>query len=623
MKKLILFSSILLQSFSFLFGQNDVRHTYSKVLTYDPSDYKKDGLRLKIKVVGALDAFFDEPTESHTATVEILRNEVYIDGKWYDSSLFDEEDLDKVYTGIVNFKFDIYDGSYWVSTKKIHNAVSVDFPGSPSWDEIFPNVSEERAKSLFKRRFQMRNFELYDVTRIQNGIGALRNHIHRLNDIESYLRKAREYEQENSLDEALEQYKSALALDPQNDELSIKIKALKTKIYERNVATEYQMHIDKALEFERSGDIKQAVGQYKMALEVKPDDALASNKIVDLEENIENFTRNIEAAKEAEEKGDYAEAKEFYQKASDFNPSDQEAKSGIFNTENKLKESRLKSWQEKKEKENREREQRQNQQMAAHGATIGLMSVLMFMDLGEDRPNNIYNRKKLKTQLEFGYGVSSIPVIETQRSESYNGSTTKYSQRLQNGDLLTLNVHAGLEFWPLRTSVLDIGAGLNGEYGMGVDGSVKYGFDSKGMVDFGFKGFKVLGRMYFGYISGSYYWTTVGSGVEIENFGDLSVGYNGFGCGLQISFDAWDSRSNLELLYRSSKSRSQFLWEAELASLTWWTSNRLKISFTYSWSYMRPMEFDIDYSEYDHITNDDVGNYFDIRIVRLLSYYQD
>lgn len=63
----------------------------------------------------------------------------------------------------LNVTIDIYQGSFFVASYTFTNLISMDIAGSPSWGEVFPGVSVEKAKEYYKAGITIRNARLTDI----------------------------------------------------------------------------------------------------------------------------------------------------------------------------------------------------------------------------------------------------------------------------------------------------------------------------------------------------------------------------------------------------------------------------------------------------------------------------
>ncbi|SFT54518.1 hypothetical protein SAMN05216474_1221 [Lishizhenia tianjinensis] len=135
--KNILISLLLLMSL-YAFGQEG---KYKQELS-SQTNYTEGANSGTVNIKVVFDVFFGEPTVAAIAKLESFEG-------------------CKPYT--LNLSVDIYDGARKVSTRTFTNLISFDVKSSPDWDEIFPGLSEEQAKDLYKRGFSIRNPRMVDL----------------------------------------------------------------------------------------------------------------------------------------------------------------------------------------------------------------------------------------------------------------------------------------------------------------------------------------------------------------------------------------------------------------------------------------------------------------------------
>lgn len=115
-------------------GQDKYKKVYQTTIDYQKEEHTGS---LRFKCV--FDAFFGEPTEK--AMVEVLSH-------------------DGCEPSVIDVSVDIYSGNTKVSTKTFTNLISFDVSGSPSWGDLWPGVSAERVKELYKNGYTIRNARL-------------------------------------------------------------------------------------------------------------------------------------------------------------------------------------------------------------------------------------------------------------------------------------------------------------------------------------------------------------------------------------------------------------------------------------------------------------------------------
>jgi|GEM_PF-4511058 len=188
----ILIVSIFQLMFSFLFAQK-YEKSYQQNINYKTNN--NNGKDLNLNFACKYDAFLGEPLFS-SRTKKISEGDfiVYNNQKYYRKDIGDKI-FNQVEVGLINVSFDIYQGSRKITTVKLENEISVSFiPGSPDWDQLWPGVSEENVKKIWKEGYTIKNAKLYNVK--FTGFSALQNY---LNKIESD--KAKEIEDKKKAEE--------------------------------------------------------------------------------------------------------------------------------------------------------------------------------------------------------------------------------------------------------------------------------------------------------------------------------------------------------------------------------------------------------------------------------------
>lgn len=183
--KVLLFFTL---TFTLCVSAQNYQKTYQQNISYKTGN--KDGKNLTLDFACKYDAFLGEPLFSSRTKVVSESDFVMYKGVKYTRAEIGDEVFNKVEVGLINVSFDIYQGSSKITTVHLENEISVSFiPGSPDWKDLWPGVTEERAKKIWKEGYSIRNAKLYDVK--FNGFYAL----------ESLLKK-RKKEEEDAKKEA-------------------------------------------------------------------------------------------------------------------------------------------------------------------------------------------------------------------------------------------------------------------------------------------------------------------------------------------------------------------------------------------------------------------------------------
>ena len=122
----------------------------------------QDGVEATVQVRIVYNTYLGEPTQRATARAT-LGNRLVYQGESYTRQQLGSREFDKAEFGLINVEADIFHNGVRISTVRHNNLISGDIAGSPDWDEVFPGVSEERARQAFRDGFQIRNIRLVDV----------------------------------------------------------------------------------------------------------------------------------------------------------------------------------------------------------------------------------------------------------------------------------------------------------------------------------------------------------------------------------------------------------------------------------------------------------------------------
>ena len=147
-------------TFGSFYSQN-YRKEYSTTLYHNPGNQNGKNISVKFKVV--YDAFMGEPTIQAIAKVSSQGDFVRYNGRTYTRQEIGDKAFDNVEIKLINVAFDIYEGNFKVSTVYLNNLISFDVSASPDWNNLWPGVSEIKAKELFKKGYSIRNARLVDV----------------------------------------------------------------------------------------------------------------------------------------------------------------------------------------------------------------------------------------------------------------------------------------------------------------------------------------------------------------------------------------------------------------------------------------------------------------------------
>jgi hypothetical protein len=161
MKYLLLATTLLIASFSS--AQNNKYLTKAEqIVNWNPDETaNKTDVAFSGTVRVTLDVFFGDPTEQHVAgKYQVGSYVIYKGQKIYTSSLPADVKA-KIKISSVDIAYDIQNKSGTVvSTKKATTVLDFDMAGSPNWKDMFPGLSAEQAKQLFKDGFSIVNVRI-------------------------------------------------------------------------------------------------------------------------------------------------------------------------------------------------------------------------------------------------------------------------------------------------------------------------------------------------------------------------------------------------------------------------------------------------------------------------------
>jgi hypothetical protein len=108
------------------------------------------------------DAFFGDANESHIAGKYELGAYVIYKGQRINTATLPDDVKAKIKFSSVDICYDIEDAQTKkvVSTKCKGIVMTSDFPGSPNWDKMFPGLSADRAKALYKSGYNIINIRV-------------------------------------------------------------------------------------------------------------------------------------------------------------------------------------------------------------------------------------------------------------------------------------------------------------------------------------------------------------------------------------------------------------------------------------------------------------------------------
>jgi hypothetical protein len=142
---------------------------YTKVaeerVAWEPAD-GKNGPAITVLVRVKHDAFFGDANESHIAGKYELGSYVVYKGQRINTASLPDDVKAKIKFSSVNICYDIKSKATGkiVSTKCKGTVMTSDFPGSPNWDKMFPGLSADQAKALYKSGYDIVNIRVTELS---------------------------------------------------------------------------------------------------------------------------------------------------------------------------------------------------------------------------------------------------------------------------------------------------------------------------------------------------------------------------------------------------------------------------------------------------------------------------
>lgn len=244
MRKILLLTLLLITNYSI---SQEYEKTYNQNINYNTGT--KDGKDVNLDFACKYDIFFGEPLFSSRTKVVSEGDFVVYNGKKYYRNEIGDEVFDKIEIGLINVSFDIYQGNRKITTVFLNNEISVSFiPGSPEWDEMWPGVSEETVKKIWKEGYSIRNARLYDVK--FSGFYALESY---LNKKEAEKKKQLEDEQrkKEAAEKKAKEEEEGLKKEKEKEEETERVKKEEEEEKEKVRLQQEQKEKEKAEEGER------------------------------------------------------------------------------------------------------------------------------------------------------------------------------------------------------------------------------------------------------------------------------------------------------------------------------------------------------------------------------------
>jgi hypothetical protein len=130
-----------------------------KDIYYEPPNQKGVSGTIAVKIV--YDVFFGDATIKAMAGKFRHGDYFYYNNQRYAFSSLPEEIRKKFRLSLVDVCYDINDGRTVVASNVCKkNLMDWDMAGSPSWSDVFPGLSAQQAKELFKKGFSITNMRI-------------------------------------------------------------------------------------------------------------------------------------------------------------------------------------------------------------------------------------------------------------------------------------------------------------------------------------------------------------------------------------------------------------------------------------------------------------------------------
>ena len=125
----------------------------------------KDGKNLTVDFVAIYDTHLNDPVYKESARVISEGDFIMYNGKKYYRNDIGNEVFNRVATGLLNIQFDIYQNSSKISTVRRSSVATSSqlVPYGFFWRTLWPGVSMENAKNIYKNGFTVKNVKIYNV----------------------------------------------------------------------------------------------------------------------------------------------------------------------------------------------------------------------------------------------------------------------------------------------------------------------------------------------------------------------------------------------------------------------------------------------------------------------------
>ncbi len=148
-----------------VFSQGKYYKKVEEVVNWVPPANAVKDVAFSATVIIVHDAFFGDATEKHVAGKFQLGSYVLYKGQKINTANLPEAVRKEFKLNYVNLAYDIKNkAGNIVSTKTVSTVISMDMAGSPAWNKMFPGLSAEQAKDLYKTGYSIVNIRFTGVS---------------------------------------------------------------------------------------------------------------------------------------------------------------------------------------------------------------------------------------------------------------------------------------------------------------------------------------------------------------------------------------------------------------------------------------------------------------------------
>ncbi len=164
-KKVFFFLLITLIGNSYLAtAQSKFKREASERINWTPPEGAQQGAEASAQIKIIYDAFFGDPTRNHLAGNFKLGSYVIYNGQKIAVSSLPASVVSQIKFSSPDIAYDIYNSqNQLVCTVTDANVLSNDMAGSPAWGKLFPGLTAEQAKDLYRAGFSIKNIRLTQV----------------------------------------------------------------------------------------------------------------------------------------------------------------------------------------------------------------------------------------------------------------------------------------------------------------------------------------------------------------------------------------------------------------------------------------------------------------------------